>query len=174
MSLQAELKSFIRDVPDFPKPGILFKDFTPLLENAAAFKKTIDHFIERYRGKGIAKVAVVESRGFVVGAPVAVGIDAGCVVVRKKGKLPYKTDSITYDLEYGTDTLEIHQGAIRRGEKVLVMDDLLATGGTMGAVTQLIQKQGGEIVEAAFIIELLFLDGKKRISPVSSYSVIQY
>ena len=174
MSTIQELKTFIRDVPDFPKKGILFKDFTPLLENAQAFRKTIDLFVERYRSTPIQKVVVVESRGFVVGAPIAYALGAGVVVVRKKGKLPYKTDSITYDLEYGTDTLEIHQGSLQKNDRVLLVDDLLATGGTMGAVRRLVERQGAIVHECAFIIELTFLPGRKALEGAAVHSLISY
>jgi len=143
MSILEEIKSYIRDVPDFPQKGVVFKDFTPLIENARAFRETIDLLAERYKDRGISKVICVESRGFIIGAPLAIAIEAGCVIVRKPGKLPYKTVKVSYDLEYGSDTLELHQGSIEKGEKVLLVDDLLATGGTMGAVKQMVEGQGG-------------------------------
>ena len=133
-----DIKNIIRDVPDFPKEGILFKDITPLLGDAKAFAKVIDAFKDRYAGKGIDTVVGVEARGFVFASAVAYAIGAGCGIVRKPGKLPYKTFSKTYDLEYGTDTVEIHQDAIADGQKVLLIDDVLATGGTMAAVVELI------------------------------------
>lgn len=169
-----DLRKHIRDVPNFPKPGILFRDFTPLLENAQAFRFAIDLLTERYQKKGIEKIAVVESRGFIVGAPLALALGAGCVVVRKPGKLPYKTDRVTYQLEYGTDTLEMHQGAIKPQEKVLIVDDLLATGGTVGAVRKLVEKQGGLIHECAFVMELLALQGRKALHGLNIFSLLQY
>jgi adenine phosphoribosyltransferase len=174
MSLLQELKSLIRDIPNFPKHGILFRDFTPLIEDARAFRATVDLFAERYRERGVQKVVCVESRGFIVGAPLAVAIEAGCVIVRKPGKLPYETERVTYDLEYGTDTLEIHKGAIKKGEKVVIIDDLLATGGTMAATRTLVENQGGRILEAAFIIELHALNGRKKLEGIPVHSLIQY
>jgi adenine phosphoribosyltransferase len=168
-----ELKRIIRDIPDFPRKGILFKDITPLLRDPASFRRTVDLVAERYTGKKIDVVVGVEARGFVIGAALAYALGAGVILVRKPGKLPYKTHKTIYELEYGTDSLEIHQDAIQKGQRVLIADDLLATGGTMGAAIKLVEQQGGEIVECAFLVELLFLKGRDKLRhPV--YSLIQY
>lgn len=169
-----DLKGLIRDIPDFPKKGIIFKDIMPLIQNKEAFKCAIDLIADRYAGKGISQVVGVEARGFIFGAAVAYKLGAGIVPVRKKGKLPYKTHEVTYDLEYGTDTLQMHQDAIVPGEKVLIVDDLLATGGTIGAVTDLVKKLDGDIVEIAFLIELTFLKGKERLKDFPTFSLIQF
>ncbi len=169
-----ELKALIRDVPDFPKKGIIFKDITPLLRDAAAFRKAVDIFAERYKDKKIDLVASIEARGFILGPALAYKLGAGVVPVRKKGKLPYKTKSVTYELEYGTDTLEIHEDSILRGERVLILDDLLATGGTASSVCRLIKGLGGEIVELGFLIELLFLKGRSKLEGYPVYSMIKF
>ena len=168
------LKGLIRDIPDFPKKGIIFKDIMPLIQDKEAFKSAIDLLADRYAGKGIKKVVSVEARGFIFGAAVAYKLGAGIVPVRKKGKLPYKTHEITYDLEYGTDTLQMHQDAIEPGEKVLIVDDLLATGGTVSAVIDLVEKLGGEIADITFLIELTFLKGRDRLKGRSIFSLIQF
>ena len=169
-----DLKKKIRDIPDFPKPGIIFKDITPLLADAKSFQTVIDSLAKRYAGKGIDCVVGVESRGFIFGAALAYRMDAGFVPVRKKGKLPYKTESIEYSLEYGTDHVEIHQDAIHQASRVLVVDDLLATGGTAKATCDLIKKTGGEVVECAFVIELGFLNGREKLKGHEIFSLIQY
>jgi len=170
-----KFKSIIRNIPDFPKPGIQFKDITPLLSNGPEFRRAIDMIAERYKDHRIDQVVAVESRGFIVGAPVAAALRAGFVPVRKKGKLPHPDKlSHTYELEYGTDTLEMHQDALIKGHRVLVVDDLLATGGTVGAVVNMIDRLGAELVEAAFLIELEFLKGREKLKGHSVYSVIQY
>ncbi|MBN1824509.1 MAG: adenine phosphoribosyltransferase [Endomicrobiales bacterium] len=169
-----KLKKAIRDIPDFPKPGIIFKDITTLLAKPDLYKKTVNEIARHYKDKGIQKVLCVESRGFIIGAPVAYKLGAGFVPVRKKGKLPYKTVSASYSLEYGTDTLEMHEDAIQRGEKILIVDDLLATGGTMGAVIELVNKLGGKIEGIAFIIELGFLKGREKLKGHDVLSLIQY
>ena len=168
------LKSKIRDIPDFPKPGILFKDITPLLGDPHGLANVVEAFAARYAGRGIDKVVAMEARGFIFGAPLAMRLGAGFVPVRKPGKLPYKTDRVTYDLEYGTDSLEMHVDAISAGQKVLLVDDLLATGGTAGGVIELVNRQKGEIVELAVVIELDFLKGKERLAPVPVHSLIHY
>ena len=168
------LKSSIRDIPDFPKPGILFKDITTLLSRPDMFRLAIDGISEHYRGKGIQKVVGIESRGFIFGSPVAYQLNAGIIPIRKKGKLPYKTISATYALEYGTDTLQMHEDAIRPGEKILIVDDLLATGGTVSAAIELAKKLGADIVGAAFIIELDFLKGRQKLKDIDVYSLITY
>ncbi len=168
-----DLKALIRDVADFPKEGILFKDLTTLWKDKDGFKASIDELAQKYKGKGIDKVVGMESRGFIVGAPVAYLIGAGFVPVRKPGKLPSKTVSETYDLEYGTDTLVVHEDAISKGDKVLIVDDLLATGGTAEATVKLIEKLGGEVLEVCCLVELGFLNGKSKISrPV--FTLLQY
>ena len=169
-----QLKSTIRDVPDFPKEGIIFKDITTLLQNKDALKASIDILVDKYKEEDIEYVVGIESRGFIFGTAVAYNLGAGFVPVRKKGKLPSTTKSVTYDLEYGTDTVEIHEDAIPAGSKVLLVDDLLATGGTAGAVTQLLKEIGSDIVSVAFLIELEFLNGKEKLADYPIYSVIKY
>lgn len=169
-----ELKKYIRDIPDFPKKGILFRDITTLIGDSEQFKKVIDVLGERYADKKIDAVVAIESRGFIFGGALAYKLGAGFVPVRKKGKLPCKTFSSTYSLEYGEDCLEIHQDAIKPGGKVLLIDDLLATGGTLSAVSALIEKLKGKIVEIAFIIELEDLKGRSRLKDFPVYSMIQY
>lgn len=171
-----EVIALIRDVPDFPKPGILFKDITPLLQNADAFYAVVETFVERYKNRGITKVVGVESRGFLFGAVVAYRLGAGFVPVRKPGKLPWLTYSESYDLEYGSDTLELHQDALNKNDVVLIHDDLLATGGTMGAVINLVRRTSATINEISFVLELSFLEGRKNLESlnvkVSSYVTI--
>jgi adenine phosphoribosyltransferase len=169
------LKQIIRDIPDFPKPGILFKDITPLLGDPVQFTKVVDHLKERYTGKKIDHVVGIEARGFIFAATLAYALGAGCVMVRKPGKLPYKTFKQTYDLEYGTDTVEIHQDALKEGERVVIIDDVLATGGTMAATVDLIRDNfKAKIVEAAFIIELTFLKGRDKLKELPLYSVVEF
>jgi adenine phosphoribosyltransferase len=168
-----DLRAHIRDIPDFPKPGIVFKDITPLLADGPALRWTVDHFAERYRG-AIDIVLGIESRGFIVGSAVAYALGVGLALVRKPGKLPAQTFAAQYDLEYGHDTLEIHRDAFGHPSRVLILDDLLATGGTAGAAIQLVEHLRGEVVECAFIIELEFLHGRKRIAPCPAYSLVQY
>jgi adenine phosphoribosyltransferase len=174
LELSEKLKKIIRDVPDFPKKGIIFKDIMPLLSNYNAFSEMVDFFSKRYKDKGITKVLGIEARGFILAAPLALKIKAGIVPVRKKGKLPYKTISVTYDLEYGKDTLEIHEDAIKKGEKVLIIDDVLATGGTAKAVCELVEKLGGEVSEVAMLIELDFLKGREKLKDYNVFSLIKY
>ena len=157
------IKSKIRTVPDYPKPGIMFRDITTLLSDAVGFKMMMNELIRRYTGQKIDKVVGIEARGFIVGAPLAYSLGAGFVPVRKKGKLPAQTLSHEYDLEYGTDCVEIHLDAIQAGEHVLLIDDLLATGGTAEAAITLIEKIGGNIIECGFIIDLPDLGGRKRL-----------
>ena len=170
----ALLEKSIRSIPDFPKPGILFRDVTTLIQNKAAFKKAVDLLAKKYKGKGFDKVVGVEARGFIFGAAVAVKIGAGFVPVRKKGKLPCKTISTTYALEYGTDTLEIHRDAIIAGEKVLIIDDLLATGGTVKAVIDLVKQLAGKIAGIGFVIELVDLHGKEKFKEYPVYSLVKF
>lgn len=169
-----DLKSAIRDIPDFPKKGIIFKDITTLLAQGDIFKTVIDRFAAHYQSKKIEKVVGIESRGFIFGTPVAYKLGSGVVLIRKKGKLPYKTISATYALEYGTDTLEMHEDAVKRGTRVLIVDDLLATGGTAKATAELVEKAGGKIVGFAFLIELAFLNGRKNLKGHDVFSLIQY
>jgi len=169
-----DLKTLIRDVPDFPKKGVIFKDITTLLKEGERFKEAIDEISNRYLDKKIDVVVSIEARGFIIGSAIAYRLQAGIVLVRKKGKLPWHTHQATYELEYGTDTLEIHQDAIKPGEKVLIVDDLLATGGTAGAVINLVERLKGQIVENAFLIELTFLKGREQIKDYPVFSLIKY
>jgi adenine phosphoribosyltransferase len=169
-----DLKSYIRNIPDFPKNGILFRDITTLVGNKDAFCYVIDTLIKRYKDKKIDKVVAAEARGFIIGGAVAYGLRAGFVPVRKKGKLPYRSIEETYDLEYGTDTLYMHEDAIKNGEKVLVIDDLLATGGTAKAICTLVEKLGGDIYEVAFMIELSDLKGREKLKGHNLFSLIIY
>jgi adenine phosphoribosyltransferase len=168
-----DLGALCRDVPGFPREGIIFKDITPLLRDGEKFRGIIDQFAARYRGKRVDVVVSVEARGFIIGPAIAYKLGAGVVPVRKKGKLPWHCYQATYDLEYGTDTLEIHQDAIKPGEKVLIVDDLLATGGTVGAVIKLVERLKGEIVEVAFLIELAALRGREQIKGYPVFSLIR-
>lgn len=168
-----DLKPFIRDIPDFPKKGIIFKDITTLLKDAKAFKEAVDKIAREYKDKKVDVVLSVESRGFLFGAAVAYQLGTGIVPVRKKGKLPHKTFAATYQLEYGTDTLEIHQDAFPKGARVLIVDDLLATGGTTRAVIDLVGKMGGDIAGIAFVIELLPLKGREKLKGYPVLSLIK-
>jgi len=169
-----KLEEHIRNIPDFPKPGILFRDITTLIKDKKAFKQVIDIIAAKYKNKKIDKVVAVEARGFILGGAVAYKIGAGFVPVRKKGKLPYKAISATYDLEYGTDTLEMHLDALKANDKVLIIDDLLATGGTVKAVTDLVKQMRGKIVGAAFLVELVDLKGKDKLKGYPLYSLIKF
>lgn len=169
-----DFKSYIRDIPDFPKPGIIFKDITPLLGDPAAFAAMIDVFAEKYKDSGITKICGIESRGFIFGAALAVKMKVGFVPIRKAGKLPYKVVKREYSLEYGTDTIEIHQDAVARGEKVLLIDDLIATGGTAEAAVALLGDVGAEVAGIAFAIELAFLDGRKKFDQQKVFSLLTY
>src|SRR6266404_1631378 len=170
----ANIRRAIRDIPNFPKPGIVFKDITPLLANGPLFAKTIDCFAERYQGQKIDTVLGIESRGLISGAALAYRLGAGFSVVRKPGKLPYETQKASYELEYGTDTLEIHIDAIPHNARVVIVDDLIATGGTAAATAELVGKLGGTVVECAFVIELSFLKGRERLRPHGVFSIVQY
>jgi len=172
--MRIDLKKHIRNIPDFPKPGILFKDITTLLKNKAAFKQAVDTLVAKYKNKKIDLVVAVEARGFILGGAIAHRLGAGFVPVRKKGKLPYRTNSATYELEYGRDTLEIHHDAILSDERVLIVDDLLATGGTVKAVTDLVQQLKGKIVGIAFLIELKDLKGIAKLKGYPVYSLIKF
>src|SRR6187402_2902428 len=164
-----DLKQHIRHVPDFPKAGILFYDITTLLRDAEGFKATIDMLSAPYVDQGIELVVGIESRGFILGAAVAGRIGAGFIPIRKPGKLPAKAIKETYDLEYGKDALEIHEDAVTRGQRILIVDDVLATGGTAAAAVQLVRKLGGELHGLSFLIELLFLNGKEKIAKEDVY-----
>jgi adenine phosphoribosyltransferase len=168
------LEDYIRDVPDWPKKGILFRDITPLLAEPKAFRAAVDALAADYVGAGIQYVAAVEARGFIFGSAVAAKLNAGFVPIRKKGKLPFKTESITYDLEYGTDTLQVHSDAVTAGAKVLMVDDLLATGGTMAAACKLVEKIGGRIAGIVFLVELTDLHGIDKLTGYKVKSVIRY
>lgn len=169
-----ELKSIIRDIPDFPKKGIIFKDITTLLSDAASYQRMIDLLSHRYIGKKIDKVVGVEARGFIIGAALAYKLGAGIVLVRKPGKLPSETFKKTYDLEYGTDTLEMHIDSLQAGERVLIADDLLATGGTMSAVVDMVNSMGAELVECCFMAELEFLSGRSKLPADRVFSLLKF
>ena len=157
------LRNYVRDIPDYPKKGITFFDITPMLSDPGAFCHIVDALADKYKDSGATKIVAAEARGFIFGAPLAYKMGIGFVPVRKPGKLPYKTKSVTYDLEYGTDTLCIHEDAISAGEKILVIDDLLATGGTVGGMLKLVEEAGGDIVGVGFVIQLGFLDGAEKL-----------
>ena len=169
-----DLKAFVRDVPDFPKPGIVFKDITPLLADPALFRAATEAMAAPHEAAGITHVVAVESRGFILGGPVAQRLGAGFVPVRKAGKLPFRTDRVEYDLEYGTDRLEIHADACGAGSRVLVLDDVLATGGTAAATCRLVEQVGGTVVACSFLIELSFLSGAAAIAPRPHRSVLVF
>ena len=170
----SHLKKLIRDIPDFPKPGILFRDITPLLSDPPGLALAIELLANPFRGKNIDLVVGAESRGFIFGTAVACCLSAGFVVVRKPGKLPHKRVSMSYDLEYGKDTLELHADAIVKGQRVLIVDDLLATGGTMKACCDLVKQLGGELVGLAVLIELCGLGGREKVAPHTVHSVVTY
>ena len=169
-----QLRNIIRDIPDFPKKGILFKDITTLLADAKSFQRMVDLLSHRYVGERIDKVVGVEARGFIIGAALAYKLGAGIVLVRKPGKLPSETVKKTYDLEYGTDTLEIHTDAIKKGERILIADDLLATGGTMAAVVDMVAGMGADIFECCFMAELEFLEGGKKLPAGKVFSLLKF
>lgn len=169
-----DLKSHIRSIPDFPKPGIMFRDITPLLKSPDAMRNVTKQFADAFRDRDVTTVIAAEARGFVFGSPLAMELNAAFVPVRKPGKLPAETHSLQYDLEYGTDTLEMHSDAIQEGDRVLVVDDLLATGGTVEACLKLLEKQRADVVGCAFVIELSFLNGRQRLQPHRTLSLIDY
>lgn len=168
------LKSLVRTIPDFPKPGIQFRDITTLIQDPWGFKRAVDQFVERYRYAPIDKVVAIESRGFVIGGALAHHLNCGLVMARKKGKLPYQVERQEYALEYGTDCVEMHVDALTTGERCLVVDDLLATGGTCLATCQLTQRLGGRVVGCAFIIELPELGGRRKLSEFDVMSLIEF
>ncbi|MFO7170563.1 MAG: adenine phosphoribosyltransferase [Chloroflexota bacterium] len=171
---EVNLADLIRNIPDFPIPGIQFKDITTLLRDGRAFRQVVDTFAERYADRGIDAVVGVESRGFILSAPLAYRLGVGLVPVRKAGKLPAATYRIEYDLEYGSNTLEIHRDALQPGARVVVVDDLLATGGTVAAACSLVEMGGATVEEVAFLIELTFLNGRERLSGYPVFSLVQY
>ena len=169
-----DLASMIRDVPDFPVEGILFKDITTLIKDARAFKQAIDSLLDRYRGRDIDLVVSIEARGYIFGAPMAYELGAGFVPIRKPGKLPAETISVEYTLEYGTNVLEMHKDAIKAGQKVLVIDDLLATGGSAKAAIELVERLGGQVVGVVFLIDLTFLKGVEKLKDYEVFSLIKF
>jgi len=169
-----ELRAAVRNVPDFPTKGIVFKDITPILSDPLLFRASIDLFVERCRGKKIDKIAGIDARGFLFGSAVAYELGHGFVPIRKRGKLPYKTKTVKYSLEYGQAEIEMHKDAVTAGERVVLVDDLLATGGTSAAAALLIRKAGGDLLEAQFLIELQFLHGRKQLEPTPVTSFLKY
>ncbi len=174
MPAPLDLKRYVRSIRDFPKPGILFRDITPLLSAPDAFRAAVQHLADHFRGHGVNAVAAAEARGFIFAAPLALELNCSFIPVRKPGKLPFDTQAFHYELEYGTDTLEMHTDAVRSGDRVLLVDDLLATGGTMQACVRLAEQSGAVVVGCAFVIELTFLGGRARLTPHESFSLIQY
>jgi adenine phosphoribosyltransferase len=173
-SAPVDIRNWIRDIPDFPKPGILFKDITPLLGSPEAFRTSIDLLESEFRDRGIDVIAAAEARGFIFGAPLALKMNAGFVPIRKPGKLPYATIAQEYALEYGHDRLEVHSDALGPGRRVLLIDDVLATGGTMGACRDLVKSTGADLVACAFVIELSFLGGRAKLEPCEVFSLAIY
>ena len=169
-----DLRDYIRDVPDFPRPGILFKDITPLLADARAFQATVDRLADQFEGRGIDAVAAAEARGFIFGTPLALRLGVGFIPIRKPGKLPYSKIGIEYALEYGTDRLEVHGDALAPGRRILLLDDVLATGGTMAACRDLVRQAGAEVVACAFVIELGFLGGRAKLEPGEVFSLLSF
>jgi adenine phosphoribosyltransferase len=169
-----ELRDCVRDIPDFPKPGIIYKDITPLLSNTEAFRSTIDLIGEHFEGQKIDRVLGVEARGFIIAAPVAYRFGAAFVPVRKAGKLPWEIERVEYELEYGTDLLEIHRDAVEPGDRVVIVDDVLATGGTAAATVRLVEKLGGSVIGLGFVIELGFLGGRKKLEGLDVLSLVTY
>ena len=174
MNEPIELTRFIRSIPDFPKPGIMFRDITPLLATPRAFRSVIDSFAEHFSGRKVSAVVAAEARGFIFAAPLALSLEARFIPVRKPGKLPFDTHSFHYDLEYGSDSLEMHTDALAAGDRVLLVDDLLATGGTMRACVSMAEKAGAAVAGIAFVIELDFLKGRQRLEPHEVFSLVHY
>ena len=171
---KVHLTDFIRDIPDFPKPGILFRDITPLLANPAALRAAVQQLADHYRSQKVDVVAAAEARGFIFAAPLALELNVGFVPVRKPGKLPFDTHAFHYELEYGSDSLEIHIDGVSKGQNVLLVDDLLATGGTMQACCHLVEQAGAKVVGCAFVIELLALKGATKLVPHETFSLVKY
>src|SRR6266700_1136878 len=174
LDILGKLRAAVRDVPDFPKKGIVFKDITPVLNDPALFRASIDLFLQRCRGKKIEKIVGIDARGFVFGSAVAYELGVGFVPIRKRGKLPYRTEVAKYSLEYGEAEVEMHVDAMMRGERVVLVDDLVATGGSSAAAAALIAKVGGELLEAQFLIELEFLNGRKQLESTPVISFLKY
>jgi len=172
--VEIDLKKKIRDVPDFPKKGIIFKDITTLLQDSDTFRLSINLLSKKHQNEKIDKVVGVEARGFIFGAALAYALNSGFVIIRKPGKLPHHTIKQTYELEYGTDEIEIHEDAVKSGERILLVDDLLATGGTMAAAAELLAKLGGEIIGISFLIELTFLHGREKLKNYDIHSLLKY
>jgi adenine phosphoribosyltransferase len=173
-ALTDELRALIRDIPDFPKPGIVFKDITPLMADPKALEFAVSGLADYARPLGVDRVLAAEARGFLLGPALALALGAGFALARKPGKLPYDTVSAEYELEYGSDSLELHSDAVQPGMRVLVHDDLLATGGTARALCELVRQLGGEVVGCGFLIELAFLDGRKRLDPYDAHALLSY
>ena len=171
---ESDLRDCVRDIKDFPKPGVTFKDITPLLSNTEAFRTTIDLIVGHFEGQRIDRVLGVEARGFIIAAPVAYKFGAAFVPVRKAGKLPWEIERVEYELEYGSDLLEIHRDAVSPGDQVVIVDDVLATGGTAGATARLVEKLGGTVAGLAFVIELEFLHGRDKVGGYDVMSLITY
>lgn len=174
MTTGIDLKEYIRDIPDFPKPGILFRDITPLLASPEAFGEAVKQLANHYRDSNIDVLVAAEARGFIFAAPLALELGIGFVPIRKPGKLPFETHAFHYELEYGTDTLEMHVDGVSKGQRVLVVDDLLATGGTVEACCKLLEKCGADVVGAAFLVALDDLGGAERVAPFETFSLIHY
>lgn len=174
MNLDRSLEQFVRDIPDFPKPGIVFKDITPLLSHSEAFQQAINRMADHYRSQRIDAVAAAEARGFIFAAPLALALGVGFVPIRKPGKLPFDTHAFHYELEYGNDTLEVHTDSFGPEHRVLIVDDLLATGGTVEACLRLVEKTKAEIAGCCFLIELAFLKGREKLAPHEVFSLIRY
>lgn len=172
--LLEELRTLIRDVRDFPKPGITFKDITPLLGDARAFRRTIDAMVEQVKTRHVTKVVAIESRGFLLGSAIALELGAGLAIARKPNKLPFSTTKIEYGLEYGIDTLEMHVDSLKNTDSVLIVDDVLATGGTALATAQLVQRLGAQVTGLAFLLELTFLQGRKKLEGHAAFSLFQF
>ncbi|MDR1192515.1 MAG: adenine phosphoribosyltransferase [Verrucomicrobiales bacterium] len=173
-SAKERLRRAIRDIQDFPRAGVVFKDITPIIEDGQLFRLAVTVFGDLYKRKSIEQIVAIDARGFLFGSALAYVLGTGISVVRKKGKLPYKTIAASYDLEYGTNTVEMHTDSIIPGQRVLIIDDVLATGGTATAAVTLVRQLGGQVVEAAFLMELSFLHGREKLAPVPCYSIINY
>jgi adenine phosphoribosyltransferase len=173
-SATERLKQSVRDIPDFPKPGIVFKDITPILQDGQLFRLAITLFSDRYQRKTIDQIVAIDARGFLFASALAYVLGTGLSLVRKKGKLPYKTVQASYDLEYGSNTVEMHVDALKKGQRVLIVDDVLATGGTMKAAIDLVQELGAEVVEVAFFAEIAFLEGRRKLGKVPVFSAMQF